>query len=89
MIPGTSRWLEWGTATTEPRSRVLDHAGAMIFTGSTVRRAGDDPADPSGRVVELIDPDRVIVGWACGAVGSEDAAALRAVAPPTGVVGPR
>lgn len=68
---------------------MLDHLGAMLFTGSTVRRAGDEPADPPGRVVELLDERRVFVAWACGAVGGEDAAALRAVARPTGVVGPR
>lgn len=85
--PGASRWLEWGTATDEPRSRVLDHQGAMLFTGSTVRRAGDDAADPPGRVVELIEPARVVVAWACGAIGATDPAGLRAVARPRGVRG--
>lgn len=70
-------------STAEPRSLVLDHYGAMLFTGSIVRRAGDDPADPPGRVVELLGSGRVLVAWACGAVGAVETAGLRAVARPS------
>ena len=82
MTPGTYSWLEWGMATGDPRSRVLDHAGAMIFSGSTVRRAGTGEDTPPGRVVELVDAARVQVAWADGAIGTEDVATLRAVARP-------
>ncbi len=88
MTPGTYTWLEWGTATGDPRSQVLDHAGAMIFTGSTVRRAGTTEDTPPGRIAELIDTTRVRVAWADGTIDTEDAAALRSVARPAGVAGP-
>lgn len=82
MTPGAYRFLEWGTATSDPRSRVFDHVGAMIFTGSTVRRAGSGEDTPPGRVVELVDAERVHVAWADGAIGTEDVTTLRAVARP-------
>lgn len=86
MTPGAYRWLEWGTATSDPRSTVLDHASAMIFTGSIVRRVGTGEDAPPGRVTELVCPTRVRVLWADGTVGTEDAATLRAVGRPDSMI---
>lgn len=55
-------YLEWGEASTMPRSNVHDGDGVMVFTGSPVVSTED--ADRDGWVTGLIDVDRISVAWA-------------------------
>lgn len=62
--PNSYRWLEWGTETLTPRSRVFDSIGNYVFTGSRVRSSA--PPERLGVVEELISPSEVVVRWRGG-----------------------
>jgi hypothetical protein len=63
---GARRLLEWGEATTEPRSQVRDGVGVLVFSGSPVRRVRPNGRVRDGRVVELLGEGVVEVLWADG-----------------------
>jgi len=53
--------LEWGMATEQPGSLVRDSANRPVFTGSEVCSINFQLL--TGRVVKLVDTDRVEVLW--------------------------